>query len=321
MPPERLLLREDFHVSAISSLHFFEYGSDFIFKSAYHDSFTLLYVTRGACEIVSGPKSSPVVLEEGQLYIQAPRQQYSFRASSPGHPTLFSCGFYCDSSRMALLTNRSFRTRKQEQKLLSLLASEGRANFSPDISGDSSYSLVRKFNRPFGGEQLVRLYLEMLMIDLVRQVADSEPKALQSPALSSLSQTDAILLQRITDYYSSHIAEHITVEQLCRQFSIGRSHLQRIFRQETGLGAIEYLCQMRVSAAKKMIRENQKNMTEIAGALGYTSIHYFSKQFKKITGMAPSKYARAIHTATSDPIYQQIDLDTMDFHMDNTFLS
>ena len=46
--------------------------------------------------------------------------------------------------------------------------------------------------------------------------------------------------------------------------------------------------------AKLLIRENSLNFTEIANTLGYSSIHYFSRQFKKITGMTPSEYSGSI---------------------------
>lgn len=43
-----------------------------------------------------------------------------------------------------------------------------------------------------------------------------------------------------------------------------------------------------------MIRTNRMNFTQISEHLGYTSIHYFSRQFKKVTGMTPSEYASSI---------------------------
>ena len=43
-----------------------------------------------------------------------------------------------------------------------------------------------------------------------------------------------------------------------------------------------------------MIREGRRNFTEIAAALGYQSLHYFSRHFKKVTGMTPSEYARSV---------------------------
>ena len=124
-----------------------------------------------------------------------------------------------------------------------------------------------------------------------------------------LLKTDSILFNRITDYYEAHITEHIKVEHLCKEFAIGRSHLQRIFREQTGYGAIEYFCQMRISAAKRYIRENKMNLTDTAASLGYTSIYYFSKQFKKITGMSPSQYQKMVRSSKKDPIYEQIDLE------------
>ena len=50
----------------------------------------------------------------------------------------------------------------------------------------------------------------------------------------------------------------------------------------------------KIDAAKEMIRTGHLNFTQISERLGYTSIHYFSRQFKKLTGMTPSEYASSI---------------------------
>lgn len=49
-----------------------------------------------------------------------------------------------------------------------------------------------------------------------------------------------------------------------------------------------------------MIRQEQANFTEISDALGYTSIHYFSRQFKTFTGMSPSEYALSIKALSEE---------------------
>lgn len=308
MSPEALHLKQEFKVTAVTSIHFFEYKSDFIFKSEYHDYWKVLYVEEGSCEIISSKTNhTPFLLKEGQLFIQAPNEYYSFKGTENTTPVLFSCGFYCDSPHLNLLSNRVLSCKETEQQLLSLLAGEGKNNFFARIDDSGVYTLERKYNQPFGGEQLIRSYLEMLLIALMRQSASTPSE--KEPALSPLSKADSILLNRITDYYAKHITEHLSIEQICQEFSIGRAHLQRIFREQTGLGAIEYFCQMRISVAKKMIRDDKMNLTDTARALGYTSIHYFSKQFKKITGMPPSHYQNTIRSASSDPVYQHIDLD------------
>ena len=51
---------------------------------------------------------------------------------------------------------------------------------------------------------------------------------------------------------------------------------------------------MKIETAKQLIRNEQMNFTQIAETLGYSSIHYFSRQFRKLTGMSPSEYASSI---------------------------
>ena len=320
MALESLQLKKEFEIQKLTSLHYFEYKSDFIFKSEYHDYWKLLYVEDGSAEITfSNKKLSPVTLEKGEQFIQAPNEYYSFKASSGSIAVLFTAGFYCDSKNLSLLSNKKLLCQKNEAALLQALALEGKNNFSPKINLASPAALERRYNQPFGGEQLIGIYLEMLLISLMRQYTSSEEKIKETDTVQkekentlspSLLKTDSILFNRITDYYEAHITEHIKVEHLCKEFAIGRSHLQRIFREQTGYGAIEYFCQMRISAAKRYIRENRMNLTDTAAALGYTSIYYFSKQFKKITGMSPSQYQKMVRSSKKDPIYEQIDLDS-----------
>ena len=98
----------------------------------------------------------------------------------------------------------------------------------------------------------------------------------------------------MVDYLEAHLDSHVTIEQICRENLIGRSQLQKIFREQSSLGIIEYFSLMKINAAKQLIRTNKMNFTQISEQLGYTSIHYFSRQFKKVTGMTPSEYASSI---------------------------
>ena len=67
-----------------------------------------------------------------------------------------------------------------------------------------------------------------------------------------------------------------------------------MFRDQHQCGVIEFFSRMKIELAKQLIRENQMNFTQISDFLGYSSIHYFSRQFKKISGMTPSEYATSI---------------------------
>jgi len=91
-----------------------------------------------------------------------------------------------------------------------------------------------------------------------------------------------------------HIRSHVTIEQICKDNLVGRSRLQKIFKNQCGLGIIDYFSKLKINTAKELIRSRHMNFTQISDYLGYTSIHYFSRQFKKETGMTPSEYASSI---------------------------
>lgn len=114
-------------------------------------------------------------------------------------------------------------------------------------------------------------------------------------------KADGELFTQIRTYMETHINENLTIEILCKSNSVGRSQLQKLFRTRSGYGAIEYFSRMKVELAKQMIREHHYNFTQIADALGFSSIHYFSRQFKKITGMTPSEYASSIMALSEHP--------------------
>lgn len=118
---------------------------------------------------------------------------------------------------------------------------------------------------------------------------------LSSPAIKSMKQkSDALVYEKIAAYLEEHIRERLTIDVICRENLIGRSQLQKLFRDQHQCGVIDYFSHLKIECAKQLIRENHHNFTQISDYLGYTSIHYFSRQFKKITGMTPSEYASSI---------------------------
>jgi YesN/AraC family two-component response regulator len=77
--------------------------------------------------------------------------------------------------------------------------------------------------------------------------------------------------------------------------------LQKLFREKTGGGVIEYFNRMKIETAKQMIREGKYNFTQLSEYLGYSSVCYFSRMFKKATGMSPSEYSSSIKIRTLRP--------------------
>lgn len=91
-----------------------------------------------------------------------------------------------------------------------------------------------------------------------------------------------------------HIYTPLTLAQICKENSVSRSQLQKLFHDKLHCGVIEYFCHLKIRMAQQLIREHRYNYTEIANILGYSSYQYFSLQFKKYTRMTPSQYFSSI---------------------------
>ena len=120
-----------------------------------------------------------------------------------------------------------------------------------------------------------------------RYFANPLPVPAKNPGYPCLGRPNETY-NRILRYMEDHINEQLTIETICKNTLVSRSRLQKLFQELHGCGVIEFFTLMKIDTAKELIRSNQLNFTQIADRLGYTSIHYFSRQFKKVTHMNPS---------------------------------
>ena len=152
--------------------------------------------------------------------------------------------------------------------------------------------LSRRESIPFGAEQMIANYLEELIIHLYRRYFENPGQF--GPRRQPEVRIKSDAYSRIVRYMEEHIGERLSIDTICHDTLTGRSQLQKIFREAHGCGVIDYFSSMKIETAKQLIRDNHLNFTEISDRLGYTSVHYFSRQFKKLTGMTPSEYATSI---------------------------
>ena len=102
------------------------------------------------------------------------------------------------------------------------------------------------------------------------------------------------LLSEILAYMNKRITEPITIEEICHEFFISRSSLQALFKTHLNTSPKNYLLNIKLQKSKELIRQNQYTISEIAYMLGFSSIHYFSRLFKKYFNTTPSAYSRKI---------------------------
>ena len=97
---------------------------------------------------------------------------------------------------------------------------------------------------------------------------------------------------RAIDFLNSHYGERVSVTDLANVANLSPSHFTRVFREETGMSPVEYIMQLRLDRAKRMLRGNDKNLSEIALDCGFNSSSWFSQCFNRAFGIAPSDYRK-----------------------------
>lgn len=296
-------LQDILTIHDIYSIHYFEYMCDFTFPGESHDFWEFLCVDKGEVNVLAGEKFH--VLKKGDIIFHKPNEFHDVKSNGLIAPNLVVMSFSCHSPSMSFFEEKVLQISEPERLLLAQIIQEAKHVFDGRLDDPYQEELIKNENPVFAGEQLIRLYLEQLLIQLIRRYMVRTPSP-NPPIVKSIKQkADGELFAQVKEYMDTHICETLTIEQICKNNSIGRSQLQKLFRTRSGYGAIEYFSRLKVDLAKQMIRENHYNFTQIADALGFSSIHYFSRQFKQITGMTPSEYASSIKALSDPPVREQ----------------
>ena len=85
----------------------------------------------------------------------------------------------------------------------------------------------------------------------------------------------------------------LSVGQVAAGLGLSEGHLSHLFKKETGLTVGSYLTRCRMQKAMALLKEGKLRVYEVAEAVGYKDITYFSGTFKKLTGMSPTEYQNA----------------------------
>jgi AraC-like DNA-binding protein len=145
----------------------------------------------------------------------------------------------------------------------------------------------------FAAEQMMLCYLEMLLISFMRRCGAHTGK---TPSRVIHENGDARCFNEIIRIIVDNPGCIFTIEELCQRAMFSKSALEKLFIRNTGMSVIKYCRYRKVEQAKKYLREDVMNVTQIAEKLGFSSIHYFSRTFRQFVGMSPNEYAASVRS-------------------------
>jgi len=132
-------------------------------------------------------------------------------------------------------------------------------------------------------KELMRAYLIEFFTLMIRKI-----ESLVDLQAESLDSVEAII--RAKRFIQSNFHKPINLEEIADAACLSKSHFCRVFKEETGFTPIEYVNFIRLEKAMTLLWYSNYTLTEIAEHVGFSSIHYFSRSFKKHNGVSPLQY-------------------------------
>ena len=287
---KELVLKKELQVSALFSIHYFEFPKDYHFQGEAHDFWELVYVDKGELLATAGEQEFP--MGSGELLLHAPNQWHNLRANGTHAANAMVLSFRCRSAAVSQLADRRFRPDSRQKELLQQILTESRSAFCHQLSDPYDHSLPRRKGAVIGAEQLIGNYLEQLLLSLLRQ--------LETPQRVDRKSGSVPMLDAILSYMERNVTRKLTLGHLAEEFHVSPSYIKRLFSVYKQTGAMAYFTELKLQKARQLLRESDRNVSQIAEDLGYDNIYYFCNVFRKHTKLSPLEYRRSVN-ALSNP--------------------
>ncbi|NLB80793.1 MAG: AraC family transcriptional regulator [Clostridiaceae bacterium] len=292
---EPITLNSVINIEKIVTMHYFEYERDFIFSGEKHNFWEFAYADKGEVGVMAD--NIGYTLKEGEIIFHRPNEYHNIWANDM-RANIIVITFICNDITMNFFNRKILRLHDLQKNLLSLILKEGGATFSDPLDIMRQTKLNKKENPPFGSEQLIKTYLEQFLISLIRSDTAVDKKTNSSAKKTNEDR----IVEAIVLFLKNNINRQLSLDEICRDICFSKSYIKNLFNQKKGCGIMQYFALLKTEASKRLIEEGTLNFTQIAEKLGFSSVHYFSRFFKKNTDMSPRQYSNVVRKVTINTI-------------------
>jgi AraC-like DNA-binding protein len=247
----------------------------------------MVYAEKG--DLICFSDGQEMVLREGEAIFYKPGISHAHRADGKRAPNVFIISFECKNQAIHFFEDRRMAVDKGLLRFIFSIIEESKRTFDLPYS-DPALRKMKLLDSPtLGGQQLIKNYLELLLINLMRDEIESENA---SAVFLSEEQFDERISTRVIEYMKAHVTERLSVDDICGTLHYNRSYVFRQFKKVTGSTLMAYFTELKIQKAKELLRETDLSIAGISDALSFENPNYFSKTFKRLTRYTPSTYRK-----------------------------
>lgn len=130
----------------------------------------------------------------------------------------------------------------------------------------------------FKSKVLFMNLMEEMLVAAKRQLCDSSTE----------------LMAQAAEYLRQNYAEPLSITKIASQFGLGRRRFTYLFERHTGMSPLRYLTEYRIRRSKKLLQTCRCSIARVAECVGYPDSFYFSRVFKRQTGLSPTEFRERI---------------------------
>ncbi len=274
------------NVTRIANVHYFEFLNQYNTKSNSHNFYEIVYVDKGNINVTADNYVGN--LTDCQMIIHSPCESHSLSCDNTVAPDVIIIGFECACEKLKAFSHTPTTLTADQKRMLAETVNEGMRVFAPPYDTPNLADMKKREDIPFGADQMLKIRLEIFLISILR--ANEMP---QAPEITAQTESK---LDSVYRYITEHYKEKITLDNICFLFGLNKTSLCQSFKKEYGITVLNYINNLKIKEAKRMLRENKFSVTEISESLGFNSIHYFCRLFKNATQQSPKAYINTVRS-------------------------
>ena len=274
-------------VNKIVMLHYANVDKNFSYVEEQHNFWELVF-----CEnenFICKTESGEIVLSESEMYFHKPNEMHSHHADGENSPTIFIVAFDSRSPAMRFFENKKIKVNKSQMRFIYQIVEEAKKTFDIPFFNPDMKKLTLLPRPTLGGEQLIKNHLELLLIDIMRSLTETE---YGNKIFLSENERGNKFISDVIKILKNNVYGRITVDDICKKINYSKAYVFKNFKSATGKSVMDYYNGLKIEKAQSLLLEGELSVKEISEKLCFDTPNYFTKSFKKSVGITPTEYKK-----------------------------
>lgn len=187
---------------------------------------------------------------------------------------------------VASVLSKTSYFRSNKNHIITLITLVSRAAIEGGLHDEVAFSLHDRF---------IQQLEEITTLEEIRELAKEVLYTYAEKVRQAKNERYSKTVTTCKDYIYKHIYENIAHNDIARKAELSPKYLSVLFKKEVGITVSEYIQQTKVNEAKKLLAYSKTPISEICTLLNFNDQSYFTKVFKKVTGVTPMYFRERHH--------------------------